>query len=126
MFYSVAAAVVLLVHFGFILFVLFGSALAVRYRWVVAIHVPAAIWGFLIEWTGGGCPLTGAENFFLIKAGQGGYTVSFVEHYLLPVIYPSGLTRDVQIVLAVTVVVINLLMYGWLLLYRAEGRRKPG
>jgi hypothetical protein len=118
MFYSVAAAAVLLIHFGFILFVLAGSMLALRYRWIVAIHVPAAVWGFVVELTGRGCPLTAVENFLLTKAGQTGYSESFVEHYLLPIIYPNAMTRGIQIALASSVVVINLLLYGWLFLYR--------
>jgi hypothetical protein len=118
MFYSAAAAAVLLIHLGFILFVLAGGALALRHRWIVAIHVPAALWGLLVELTGRGCPLTAVENFFLTKAGQTGYAESFVEHYLLPIIYPAGLTRGVQVVLASAVVAINLATYGWLFLYR--------
>jgi hypothetical protein len=118
MFYGVAAAAVLLIHLGFILFVLAGGALALRHRWIIAIHVPAALWGFVVELTGRGCPLTAVENFFLTKAGQTGYAESFVEHYLLPFIYPAGLTREVQIMLASAVVAINLATYGWLFVYR--------
>jgi hypothetical protein len=118
MFYSLSAAVVLLIHFGFILFVLVGSMLALRYRWIVAVHLPAAVWGFVVELTGRGCPLTAVENFLLARAGQTGYSESFVEHYLLPIIYPAGMSREVQIGLASAVVVINLLLYGWLFLYR--------
>jgi hypothetical protein len=118
MFYSAAAAAVLLIHLGFILFVLAGGALAWRHRWLLAIHVPAALWGILVELTGRGCPLTAIENFFLTKAGHAGYAESFVEHYLLPIVYPAGLTREVQIVLAAAVVIINLATYGWLFLYR--------
>lgn len=118
MLFSLAAAAVLLLHFGFILFALVGSLLALRYRWIVAVHVPAAVWGFAVELTGRSCPLTAAENFLLTRAGRAGYTESFVEHYLLPIIYPTGMTRNVQIALAASVVVINLLLYGWLFLYR--------
>lgn len=123
MFYSLAAAAVVLLHFGFIVFVLIGSLLALRYRWMVALHLPAALWGFIVEVTGRGCPLTDVENFLLIRAGQLGYSGSFVEHYLLPIIYPTGMTRGVQIVLASAVVVINLLLYGWLWLYHPTSRQ---
>jgi hypothetical protein len=123
MFYSLAAAAVLLVHLGFIAFVLAGGVLVWRHRWIAAIHIPAAVWGFLVELTGRGCPLTDLENYFLAKAGQTGYAESFVEHYLLPIIYPTGLSREVQIVLASSVVVINLLIYGGLFLYRLRARQ---
>jgi hypothetical protein len=124
MFYSAAAAAVLLFHLGFILFVLAGGALALRHRWIVAIHIPAALWGFLVELTGRGCPLTAVENFLLAKTGQTGYAESFVEHYLVPIIYPTGLTGDVQIVLASAVVATNLATYGWLFLYRPLRSRR--
>jgi hypothetical protein len=123
MFYSLAAAAVVLLHFGFILFVLAGSLLALRYRWMVALHVPAAVWGVAVELTGRGCPLTAVENFLLSRAGQRGYAESFVEHYLLPIIYPTAMTRGLQVALACAVVVINLLLYGWLFLYPPRSRR---
>lgn len=118
MFYNLAAGAVLLVHLGFILFVLAGSALALRRQWVVAIHLPAATWGVLVELTGRGCPLTQVENFLLLKAGHTGYSGSFVEHYLLPLIYPSAMTREIQIMLAAAVLVVNLSMYAWLFVFR--------
>ena len=74
------------------------------------------MWGFLIELTGRICPLTYAANFFRVKAGQSGYTESFIEHYLLAIIYPAGLTREVQLVLAGIVFAINVAIYIWLVL----------
>jgi len=115
MFYRLGAEAVLLVHFAFIVFVLFGALLALRWRWVVAAHLPAAAWGTFVELTGRICPLTYAENYFRSRAGESGYSQGFIEHYLLPVIYPAGLTQQIQFVLAGTVVVINVLAYGWLL-----------
>lgn len=114
MFYRLAADGVLLLHLAFIVFALLGAALAVRWRWVIAAHLPAAAWGFFVELSGRGCPLTYAENHLRIKAGQSGYSESFIEHYLLAVIYPPGLTREVQWVLAAVVVVVNVAIYGWL------------
>jgi len=113
MLYRLAAEAVLLLHLGFILFVLFGAAFALRWRWFAVVHLPAAAWGFFVEITGRICPLTYAENFFRLKAGQSGYTESFIEHYLLAIIYPAGLTREVQFVLAGLVVVINIGLYAW-------------
>ena len=112
--FRVAADGVLLLHLAFILFALLGAAMSVWWRWIPLVHVPAAAWGFLVEITGRLCPLTYLENHFRIKAGQSGYADSFVEHYLLDVIYPSGLTREVQFGLAGVVVVVNLAIYAWL------------
>lgn len=122
MFYRISAEAVLLLHFAFIAFVLFGAVLAMRWHWVVALHLPAAAWGFFVEITGRICPLTYIENDLRARAGQTGYTQGFIEHYLLPVIYPAGLTQRIQFVLAGVVVVVNLLAYGWLLQRRAARR----
>jgi len=113
-----AADGVLLFHLAFILFALLGAALAVRWRWIPLVHLPAAAWGFFVELTGRVCPLTDLENDLRISAGQSGYTESFVEHYLLQVIYPSGLTREIQFALAGVVVFVNIAIYGWLFLRR--------
>ena len=109
-----AAAAVLLVHLAFILFVLLGATLAARWRWILVVHLPAAGWGFFVELTGRVCPLTYLENYLLAAAGQSGYTQSFIEHYLLAIIYPNGLTRGLQLALAGVVVVMNVAIYGWL------------
>jgi len=122
MLYRLSAEAVLLLHFAFIAFVLFGAVLAVRWRWVVVVHLPAAAWGCFVELTGRVCPLTFAENYLRGRAGQSGYPQGFIEHYLLPVIYPAGLTRGIQIVLAGVVVLVNTLIYGWLL-YRCASQR---
>jgi len=115
MFYRLSAEAVVLLHFSFIAFVLFGALLALRWRWVVVAHLPAAAWGCFIELTGRICPLTYVENYLRSRAGQSGYSQGFIEHYLLPVIYPAGLTRQVQFVLAGAVVIVNVVTYGWLL-----------
>ena len=114
MYFRLAADGVLLVHLAFILFALFGGALAARWRWMPLVHLPTAAWAFFVELTGRICPLTPIENDLRIRAGQSGYTQSFVEHYLLDLIYPSGLTRELQFALAATVVVVNLAIYAWL------------
>jgi Protein of Unknown function (DUF2784). len=114
MFFRLAADAVLLVHLAFILFVLLGAAIAVRWHWIPFVHLPVAAWGFFVEISGRICPLTYLENYLRIKAGQSGYTESFVEHYLLAIIYPAGLTREIQYVLAAVVIVVNIAIYGWL------------
>jgi hypothetical protein len=115
-----AADITLVLHLAFIAFVALGALLALRWRWIPFVQLPAAAWGAFIEVTGGACPLTRLENFFRRAAGQGGYPESFVERYLLPVIYPSGLTRHVQFVLAASVIGVNLAAYGVLLWRRAN------
>lgn len=114
MFFRLAADAVLTLHLAFIMFVVCGGLLALRWRWVPWLHVPAALWGFFVEITGRICPLTPFENALRVQAGQGDYSGGFVEHYLLPVIYPAGLTRGTQLVLAGVVVAANLVVYGWL------------
>ena len=114
MFFRLAADGALLLHLAFILFALFGGALAERWRWMPLVHLPAAAWALFVELTGRICPLTYIENDFRIRAGQSGYTDSFVEHYLIDIIYPSGLTHEVQFVLAATVVVFNIAIYFWI------------
>jgi hypothetical protein len=126
MLYRLAAEAVLLLHLAFIVFALLGAAFAARRRWLIVVHLPAAAWGFFVELTGRICPLTYAENFLRIKAGQAGYTESFIEHYLLAVLYPAGLTREVQFVLAGVVIVINLAIYAWLFYPRRASRRASG
>lgn len=118
----IAADLALLLHLGFIVFALFGALLAFRWRWVPWLQLPAAAWGVFVELTGRLCPLTTVENHFRRLAGEGGYAGGFVEHYLLPLIYPSGLTRGVQLALAAVVLAVNVLVYT-LLLWR---RRRLG
>jgi len=109
--YRLLANAVVLLHALFIVFIVFGGFLAWRWRWVAVLHVPAAIWGVLIEYRGWICPLTPLENALRVKAGQAGYSGGFVEHYLLPAMYPSGLTPRVQAVLGTLVLVVNVVAY---------------
>lgn len=120
--FRLAADGVLLLHLAFIVFALLGAALAVRWPKILFLHLPAAAWGFFVELSGRVCPLTTLENQLRLRAGQSGYTESFIEHYLLPLIYPIGLTRDVQLALAGVVVAVNLAIYGWLF-FRWRKRR---
>ncbi|MBP5998253.1 MAG: DUF2784 domain-containing protein [Azonexus sp.] len=119
-----AADGVLVLHLVFIVFAVFGAATTVRWRWIPLLHVPAAVWAIYIELAGKSCPLTYLENYLRIRAGQAGYGESFIEHYLLRIIYPAGLTRPIQIGLAAGVVVINIGIYAWFFHRRrnADGR----
>ena len=118
-----AADFLVLVHLGFIIFVIMGGFLVVKWRWVVFLHVPAAVWGALIEFQGWVCPLTPLEQQLRLAAGQAGYSEGFVEHYVLPVIYPASLTRDMQMALGGFVIFINLLAYVWVVAHWAGNRK---
>ena len=115
MFQRIAADIVVLVHFIFILFVVLGGVLVLRRPRIAWIHLPVAAWGALIEFTGWICPLTPLENRLRMAAGESGYTGSFIGEYLLPVVYPPGLTPRVQLLLGSGVLAINLVLYGILL-----------
>ena len=118
----IAADLVLAVHLGFIVFVILGGLLLLRFPKIMYLHIPAAIWGAFVEISGRICPLTTWENDLRQSAGESGYAESFVEHYLVPIIYPAGLTRDVQLTLAGVVVLSNIVIYGWLLYRWSKSR----
>ena len=110
---AVLADLVLVAHLGFLLLVIFGALLALRWRWAPLVHMPALIWGAWIELTGGICPLTPLENDLRRAAGGSGYEESFIEHYIVPVIYPPGLTPAIQTGLGAALILWNLVLYGW-------------
>lgn len=110
-----AADTILLVHAAFVLFVLLGAVLTAWWRWIPAVHLPAAAWGVFVELTGRVCPLTPLENSLRLRAGQAGYSESFIEHYVLDLMYPPGLTNQVQWTLAGIVIVVNVIIYAWLI-----------
>ena len=115
---------VVVAHFAFVLFVAMGGFLVLRWRWVAWLHLPAALWGATIEFGGWLCPLTPLENWLRERGGAAGYEGGFVEHYLLPVLYPAGLTRDAQIALGALVVAVNVAVYAWVLWRGRAARRK--
>lgn len=109
--YGLLADAVVVLHLGFVLFVVGGGFLVLRWPKAAWIHVPAAAWGAAIELWGWVCPLTPLENWLRVQAGEVGYGGSFVEEYLLPVLYPGGLTREIQIALGIFVIVVNGAVY---------------
>lgn len=121
MFHRLAADAVLLLHLAFIVFVVAGGLLALRWRWASLLHLPAAAWGAFVELSGRICPLTPLENALRLQAGQAGYEGSFIEHYLLALIYPAGLTHGIQFVLAALVLGVNIAVYAWV--WRRRRRR---
>ena len=112
MIYRALADLVLVVHLAFVLFVVLGGLLVLRWPRVAWLHVPAAVWGVLIEYTGWICPLTPLENSFRARGGEAGYSGGFIEHYIQPLLYPAGLTRSTQVVLGSLALVLNLTAYA--------------
>ena len=123
MFYQLAANLVVLIHLAFIMFVVAGGFLALRWRWIACCHIPAAIWGATVELGGWICPLTPLENRLREAGGQAGYSGGFVEHYIVPVVYPTDLTRETQLLLGAVVVALNVGAYA-LVLARWRRRRR--
>ena len=121
--YPFLADLALVVHLAFVVFVLCGGLLALKWRWIAWLHLPAAVWGAVVEFTGWICPLTPLENWLREQDGETPYRSDFIAHYLLPVLYPGDLTRGLQVLLGTVVVVLNVAVYWWL--WRGtEGRGK--
>lgn len=113
------------VHTAFVAFVVLGSLAAIRWPRVAWVHIPAALWGVLVEFTGWICPLTPLENAWRLRAGEAGYSGGFIEHYLLHMLYPPELTRSIQWALGAAVLVLNAAAYT--LVYRRwREARMPG
>ncbi len=119
--YRLLADFVVLVHFAFVVFVVAGALLVIRWRRLAWIHIPVAAWGALIEFGGWICPLTPLENWLRRQGGAAGFSGGFVEHYIIPVLYPGNLTRGTQIALGIAVLTLNGGIYGWLLWRRRGG-----
>jgi len=112
--YELAANLTLIVHFAFILFVVFGALLFFVATKIIFIHFPALIWGSYIELTNSICPLTYLENWFLYKANLTTYSEGFIQNYLVPIVYPMNLTKDLQIYLGIALIVINVVLYAFI------------
>lgn len=121
MLYSLLANLVLMLHLSFVLFVLFGGLLALKWPHAIWLHLPAVAWGAFVEFSGWICPLTPLENWLRAQGGEGTYAGDSMIRYLLSILYPDALTYNIQVVLGVLVLVVNLVIYGWL--WRA--RRNP-
>ncbi len=112
--YRIGADLVVLLHLGFVAFVVAGGLLVLKWPRMAWLHIPAAIWGTLVEFTGWICPLTPLENALRAMAGASAYDSDFIAHYILPLLYPAQLTRDIQFILGIVVLGVNVLLYGWL------------
>lgn len=124
MLFRVLANAVVLIHGAFVLFVVLGGFIVLRWPWVAWLHVPAAVWGSLIEFAGWVCPLTPLENFFRVRAGEAGYSGGFIEHYVLHAIYPTGLTPQIQWMLGGAALVVNVSIYTVYVRRLAASRRR--
>ena len=115
MWFRGAADVVLMAHFTFVLFVVLGGLLVLRWPRLAWIHAPVALYGAAIEFSGFVCPLTPLENRLRQQGGQSGYSGGFIEHYVTAALYPTGLTREVQVGLGIAVLLLNVALYSlWL------------
>ena len=110
--YEFLATLTLIVHFLFIIFVVFGGLLFFIKAWTLYFHIPAFLYGAYMEFTQTICPLTYLENYLLTKANLTTYSTSFIQNYLFPIIYPVNLTKDIQINLAISLIVLNAVIYG--------------
>ena len=113
--YEITANLTLIVHFAFILFVVFGALLFFVATKIIFIHIPTLIWGSYIEFTHSMCPLTYLENWFLHKANLTTYSEDFIQNYLMPIVYPTNLTKDLQIYLGIALIVLNMIIYGFII-----------
>ena len=114
MWYDLLADLVLLLHVAFVGFVLLGGLLALKWRRVMWMHLPAAAWGAIVELTGWICPLTPLENWLRAQAGETRYNGDFIAYYLLPILYPDYLTREIQTIMGIGAIVLNAAVYWWL------------
>ena len=112
--YQLYADSIAFIHLLFVLFVMFGSLLLLRWPRVIWLHLPALAWGLIVEFSGAICPLTPLESRLRAMAGETGYTDDFLSRWLLTVLYPEQLTRGLQIALGTSLLVLNLSLYVWI------------
>ena len=121
--YRVLADALVVVHLMFVLFALLGGLLVLKWKKIIWWHVPAGLWAMWIEWQGWICPLTPLENWLRRQAGDEGYRQGFIDHYLVPVLYPIDLTREWQLVFGAMVLMLNLMIYSWVWHRNRHGKR---
>ena len=125
MFYTLTADAIVVLHLAFVIFVVAGGLLVFRWRRVALLHLPAVVWAVLLEFRGWLCPLTPLELKLRASGGQAGYGGGFIEHYILPVLYPVELDKVMQIEIGSLVIAVNIAVYGWLL-WRIKNPRLSG
>ena len=112
--FEIFATLILLLHFSFILLVIFGALLILRFKKIIYFHLPAVAWGAYIELSHSICPLTHLENYFLKKAGKDQYSIDFIENYVFKIIYPPALNYEIQTYLGVILIFVNLVIYYYI------------
>jgi hypothetical protein len=120
--YRIGADLLVVAHLLFIVFAFAGGIAVLRWHWLALVHLPVALWATVVEWMGWLCPLTPLENELRMAAGEAGYSGGFIAHYIVSIVYPSGLTRELQWLLAALVVLVNAAIYA-VLLVRLRRRR---
>jgi len=123
---GIAADAIVLIHLAFILFVAAGGLMALRWPRLAWLHVPAVMWGALVELAGWICPLTPLENRLRMAAGDAAYGGGFIDRYIVPIVYPPGLTRSLQIAIGCVVIGLNLFIYGSLFIRRPQTKKANG
>lgn len=123
MLWRILADAVLMLHLGFILFAILGGILFYRWRWIPWLHLPAFCWSSWVSFTGTLCPLTPLENHFRHRAGQDGYAGGFIDHYIVPLIYPEGLTDKIGITLGICILIWNAFVYSLILRRRRRAEQ---
>lgn len=124
MWYGLAADAVVVAHGLFVLFVIFGGLFALRWPKAALIHLPALVWGVIVEVFYLVCPLTPLEIHLRQQAGLAGYEGGFIEHYILPLLYPPGLTENAQLLLGFLLLLFNVIIYSFVLLRDRARRRR--
>ena len=124
--YRLLADLVVVLHLAFLLFTVLGGLLVFRWRWFPWLHLPAATWGMFVELSGRVCPLTDLENWLRQAGGGIGDERDFIDRYLMPILYPPGLTRGMQLALGACVLVVNVMIYTtvWRRRTRRAGDRR--
>jgi len=122
MLFQLAADFIIILHFTFIVFVLVGGILVLKWRWLIWLHLPAVIWGVLISFMGWICPLTPLENMLRQAGGGKVYLTGFIEQYIVPLIYPSGFNHEMFFAIGLFVVVVNVIVYAFI--FNKRGKSK--
>src|SRR5437762_382 len=120
MVYGLIADLVLVAHFAYVVFTVFGGLLAIRWRWLIWVHFPTVCWGIILQWADLSCLLTPLENYLRQAAGEGGYSGGFIEHYISIVLYPEYLPIELRYLLGLIVLVVNVPIYIYLFKTRSR------